>query len=117
MIPRMRSFDGSVRNRVFKRAGVAVALLLCPVICLAWGGDTADFNLVAANFSLAGRWFTGDFNYDGTVDTADFNLLAANFGSALSGDVLASHTVPEPPVVAFAVTALSLLRRRRLGTS
>jgi hypothetical protein len=47
--------------------------------------DTVDFNILAANFSQAGKTFgQGDFNYDTVVDTVDFNLLAAKFGQTLA---------------------------------
>lgn len=46
-----------------------------------------DFNVLAANFGLAGKTFSqGNFSYDGggLVNLDDFNILAANFGVGLS---------------------------------
>jgi hypothetical protein len=52
--------------------------------------DTADFNILAANFGVTGADYSdGDFNYSGNVDSIDFNLLAANFEHALPADVQA----------------------------
>ena len=76
--------------------------------------DTIDFNLLAANFSGAGRvWGQGDFNYDGVVDTVDFNLLASNFGKTLPASAFGT-LVPEPGACGAIVgAALTIMRRRR----
>jgi hypothetical protein len=94
--------------------------------------NSADFNILAANFnqSITG-WDQGDFNYDGLVNSADFNALAANFnqgvsGAASAGDMAALDafaaanglsmptSVPEPASAALMVMAgLGILRRRR----
>jgi autotransporter-associated beta strand protein len=97
--------------------------------------NSADFNILAANFnqSITG-WDQGDFNYDGLVNSADFNALAANFnqgvsGAATAGDVAAldafaaanglslpTSIVPEPASAALLlVGAASLLSRRSRG--
>jgi autotransporter-associated beta strand protein len=95
--------------------------------------NSADFNILAANFnqSITG-WDQGDFNYDGLVNSADFNALAANFnqgvsGAASAGDVTAldafavanglslpTSSVPEPASAGTIVMAgFGILRRRR----
>jgi hypothetical protein len=95
--------------------------------------NSADFNILAANFnqSITG-WDQGDFNYDGLVNSADFNELAANFnqgvsGAASAGDVAAldafaaanglalpTSNVPEPASLGlFTFGAVSMLARRR----
>jgi hypothetical protein len=38
-------------------------------------------------------WDAGDFNFDGTVNTADFNLMAANYGTVL-GNQASGSAVP-----------------------
>jgi hypothetical protein len=56
-----------------------------------------DFNILAANFGLAGRDFTqGDFNYDGLVDMEDFNLLAVRFGAELPPATLVASVFGTP---------------------
>jgi hypothetical protein len=95
--------------------------------------NSADFNILAANFnqSITG-WDQGDFNYDGLVNSADFNALAANFNQGVSGPASASDfaaldafavanglslptsSVPEPASAAMIVMAgLGMVRRRR----
>jgi autotransporter-associated beta strand protein len=97
--------------------------------------NSADFNILAANFnqSITG-WDQGDFNYDGLVNSADFNELAANFNQGVSGadvsagDVAAldafaaangvslAANVPEPTAVELiALAGAGLLIRRRRG--
>jgi hypothetical protein len=45
-----------------------------------------DYNVLAANFSQAGRGVgTGDFNFDGLVNLSDYNILAGRFGTSLPG--------------------------------
>jgi hypothetical protein len=99
--------------------------------------NSADFNILAANFnqSITG-WDQGDFNYDGLVNSADFNALAANFnqgvsGAASAGDVTAldafavanglslpTSSVPEPATTGLlAMGALGVLARRRRRVS
>jgi hypothetical protein len=76
--------------------------------------DTVDFNLLAANFSGAGKeWGDGDFNFDTIVDTVDFNLLAANFSASVpSADP--GSLVPEPQsAIALLTVAASCLVRRQ----
>jgi len=86
--------------------------------------DTVDFNLLASNFSQAGKnWTDADFNFDGVVDTIDFNLLASNFSKLLPGDagrgVDLGALVPEPASLtgAMLVTGAALARRRRRSCS
>lgn len=89
--------------------------------------DSNDFNALASNFGLAGRfWFHGDFNFNGTVNSDDFNLLAANFGLSAtgpSGEVTPQDwanlaaAVPEPAAAASLAAAMLtalLMRGRRL---
>jgi autotransporter-associated beta strand protein len=94
--------------------------------------NSADFNILAANFnqSITG-WDQGDFNYDGLVNSADFNALAANFnqgvsGTASAGDVAAldafaaanglslpTSSVPEPASMGLMIAAgIGVLSRR-----
>jgi autotransporter-associated beta strand protein len=95
--------------------------------------NSADFNILAANFnqSITG-WDQGDFNYDGLVNSADFNALAANFnqgvsGAASAGDMAAldafaaanglsmpTTSVPEPATTGLlAAGVIGVLARRR----
>jgi autotransporter-associated beta strand protein len=94
--------------------------------------NSADFNILAANFnqSITG-WDQGDFNYDGLVNSADFNALAANFnqgvsGAASAGDMAALDafaaanglsmptSVPEPATAGLlAMGAIGMMARRR----
>jgi hypothetical protein len=94
--------------------------------------NSADFNILAANFnqSITG-WDQGDFNYDGIVNSADFNALAANFnqgvsGAASAGDVAAldafaaanglslpASSVPEPGIAGTGLGLVCLLHRRK----
>jgi autotransporter-associated beta strand protein len=98
--------------------------------------NSADFNILAANFnqSITG-WDQGDFNYDGIVNSADFNALAANFNQGDSGaDVSAGDVavldafaaanglslanVPEPAsALMMGMAGLAILRRRRRASS
>jgi hypothetical protein len=82
--------------------------------------DTVDFNILAANFSGAGKvWTQGDFNYDNSADTVDFNLLASNFGQVLPADPGAAQgaglgtLVPEPSALSALLLNGALLKRRR----
>jgi hypothetical protein len=95
--------------------------------------NSADFNILAANFnqSVTG-WDQGDYYYDGIVNAADFNALAANFnqgdsGAATAGDFAAldafavanglslpTSSVPEPACAGMmTVAGLGMLGRRR----
>jgi hypothetical protein len=84
--------------------------------------NLADFNKLASNFGLTGKfWTDGDFNYDGTVNLGDFNLLASNFGLSAAGpDVTPQDwanlaaAVPEPSLLLLSgVPAFAGMRRRR----
>jgi hypothetical protein len=47
--------------------------------------DSADRDIVAANWQQSGRTFSqGDFNYDGKVDVADMGILASRWQEDLS---------------------------------
>lgn len=72
--------------------------------------NSADFNILASNFGLAGLdWFSGDFTGDSTVNSADFNVLAANFGSGGAG---AGSSVPEPAALSSVILMAALTARR-----
>src|SRR5436305_9067643 len=59
--------------------------------------NTADFNVLAANFNGIGKsWVNGDFNYDGTVNALDFNAIATNFGATPIAGSPMGTLVPEP---------------------
>jgi hypothetical protein len=86
-----------------------------------------DFNALASNFGLAGKfWYQGDFNYNGLVNSDDFNLLAGNFGLSAGLDGVVSPedwaalaaVVPEPsaPLLlgGIATSVAMSSRRRRL---
>jgi hypothetical protein len=76
--------------------------------------NLADFNILAANFGAADRfWYQGDFNGDGRVNLQDFNLLAGHFGQ---NNATPGAAVPEPSsaaLVSALVSPLLLARRRR----
>lgn len=86
--------------------------------------DSDDFNRLAANFGLAGKfWSQGDFNFDQVVSSHDFNLLASNFGLSAGPDGVVdpgdwaalAAAVPEPSgaLLVLAGAAVSLLRPGR----
>jgi hypothetical protein len=75
-----------------------------------------DFNRLAANFGLNGKfWSAGDFNYDGAVNLLDFNLLAQNFGLGAGADGIIdpqdwaslAAAVPEPVMSGLTIVATS----------
>jgi hypothetical protein len=72
--------------------------------------DSADFNILAANFGQTGRiWSQADFNYDAATDTADFNALASNFSKTLPAPA------PAGTPAASAAPQVDLLIRDVLG--
>jgi len=89
--------------------------------------NSDDFNVLASNFGLAGRfWADGNFDGDalGLVNSDDFNLLAGNFGFSAGPDGIVDPSewaalaaaVPEPSsglIVTGLATSLARLRTRR----
>ncbi|APW60403.1 NPCBM/NEW2 domain-containing protein [Paludisphaera borealis] len=65
--------------------------------------DFADFQILAANYNLAGRWWEqGDFNHDNKVDRADLDVLLAHINAgALTADQAAQIvTFAQPSAIA-----------------
>ena len=76
--------------------------------------NTSDFTAMANHFQASTNlWTSGDFNYDGKVNALDFNQIATNFGATFSDLPVLGSLVPEPGVVALAIVAPFLTRRRR----
>jgi hypothetical protein len=79
--------------------------------------DSADFNVLAANFSRAGNWSQADFDYNGVVDTIDVNLLESNFGKpsvlGLADGGSFGTLAPEPLSAALATLAAGTVALRR----
>lgn len=68
-----------------------------------------DFARLAANFNVAGAfWSGGNFNHDGVTNIADFALMAANFNQSLP---LSRSAVPEPFGI-FGIIPLVVVGRR-----
>jgi alpha-amylase len=94
--------------------------------------DGSDYSRIDNGYlnHLTG-WINGDFNYDGVVDGSDYTLIdnafntqgpaGANPAALLTAQaalptaqIAATSSVPEPTLLgAFAIGAISLLRRRR----
>lgn len=72
--------------------------------------DLTDFNLLKANFGLAGvDREQGDLTGDGAVDLIDFNVLKTNFGAVHP----ALATIPEPATVLLAALAAAVAFAKR----
>ena len=55
--------------------------------------DFADFQSLAANYGLSGKfWRQGDFNQDGRVDSSDLNVLV---GHIAAGTLTADQAAPD----------------------
>jgi len=79
--------------------------------------NALDFNSLATNFGLSGKYWTdGDFNYDGTVNASDFIFLSENFNLTLAtpSSMLAT-LVPEPGVALSVIGVITLSSRRRVS--
>ena len=78
--------------------------------------NTADFNLLAADFNKsAENWPGGDFNGDGLVNAADFDALATNYGQTILNAPTLGALVPEPSVFAAVCLLAIAPRRKRRG--
>ena len=69
----------------------------------------SDFNVIKANFGLAGLgttgWTLGDVNGDGEVSGSDFNVVKVHFGHT-TADGVGAGAVPEPATLALLALAI-----------